>query len=381
MITTRTKTRAPVSKVGRPPEKREQIVKRLRRSIITGRLKPEQRLPSQRQIKEKFDASNLTVQEALNTLMREGFIEARGPKGTFVTRYPPHLSRFGVLFPSGRSEPTSFFYQLFADRLRAHLRSIPGATTAEYFGILSQPGSKTYRAAIDDLRHRRIAGLIFTFPPSALGDNPLNRSSPVPRVAVQAGPAPYQEYGIPACFPDLTCFIKRAVAHLASVGCRRIATLNLSGSLDTQDDFLAACRKHGLQTHPYWSQFVGHQRLTDVNHAAQLLMHPGQTCRPDGLIVTDDHLVLGATEGLRAVGVRGPQDLRIVGLCNYPGVPQHQLPVDWLGFDLDQLTQWCVEMLDRQREGDNCPPITWLPAELRDANAAGPVQPVPVSSS
>ena len=55
--------------------------------------------------------------------------------------------------------------------------------------------------------------------------------------------------------------------------------------------------------------------------------------RPDGLIITDDHLVEHATAGLRAIGLLSPEELEIVAHCNYPAMPKAGRPVRWLGFD------------------------------------------------
>lgn len=52
--------------------------------ISSGRLQPDQRLPSERELSERFQVGRMTVRQALNELIHEGKIYTRMGKGTFV---------------------------------------------------------------------------------------------------------------------------------------------------------------------------------------------------------------------------------------------------------------------------------------------------------
>lgn len=52
--------------------------------INSGRLQPDQRLPSERELSEQFQVGRMTVRQALNELLHEGKIYTRMGKGTFV---------------------------------------------------------------------------------------------------------------------------------------------------------------------------------------------------------------------------------------------------------------------------------------------------------
>src|SRR5947208_1645303 len=85
--------------IGRPPLKQRLILAHLHQRIVSGDLGPLSRLPTRRDLAEKFDASPVTVQLAFDQLTRSGFIESRGGKGTFVVANPPHLSHYALVFP------------------------------------------------------------------------------------------------------------------------------------------------------------------------------------------------------------------------------------------------------------------------------------------
>src|SRR5690242_16268161 len=76
------------------------ILNQMRDQILSGHLKPGERLPTRRQIEQQFAAGPVTVQRALDRLARDGFVVAQGRRGTFVAQRPPHLSQYALVFPS-----------------------------------------------------------------------------------------------------------------------------------------------------------------------------------------------------------------------------------------------------------------------------------------
>jgi DNA-binding FadR family transcriptional regulator len=63
----------------------EQVVEQIQQTIIEGKLKPGDRLPSERELAETFQVGRPTIREALRTLGIMGLIEVRtGQKGSIV---------------------------------------------------------------------------------------------------------------------------------------------------------------------------------------------------------------------------------------------------------------------------------------------------------
>lgn len=70
-----------------PPDPRsrwELIADALRADIAAGRLAPGQRLPNETQLAERFGVNRHTLRQAMQALMREGFVQVRHGSGTFV---------------------------------------------------------------------------------------------------------------------------------------------------------------------------------------------------------------------------------------------------------------------------------------------------------
>lgn len=61
-----------------------QLKDRLLKRINAGELKPYDRLPSERDLGDEFGISRMTVRQALQVLIHEGFLYTRVGKGTFV---------------------------------------------------------------------------------------------------------------------------------------------------------------------------------------------------------------------------------------------------------------------------------------------------------
>lgn len=62
----------------------DQIVDKIKGSILRGDFKPGDQLPNERQWAEIFNVSRISVREALRSLRQMGFLETRPGEGTFV---------------------------------------------------------------------------------------------------------------------------------------------------------------------------------------------------------------------------------------------------------------------------------------------------------
>jgi len=85
---------------------RDEIVHYFKQGIGNGGFVPGSPLPVRRELLNVCEASNVTVQRALNILIEEGFVRSRGSRGMEVAAHPPCTCRFGVILPPehGRGE-------------------------------------------------------------------------------------------------------------------------------------------------------------------------------------------------------------------------------------------------------------------------------------
>ncbi len=71
----------------------EQIVVQMKNQIISGKLKPDEMLPSVRTLSKDLRISALTVKKAYDALEQEGYIVTVHGKGSFVANINPNLAK------------------------------------------------------------------------------------------------------------------------------------------------------------------------------------------------------------------------------------------------------------------------------------------------
>jgi GntR family transcriptional regulator len=64
----------------------QQIADELRKQIEAGILQPGAQLPTEIELREKYDASRNTIRDAIKRLISQGLVETRPGQGTFVTK-------------------------------------------------------------------------------------------------------------------------------------------------------------------------------------------------------------------------------------------------------------------------------------------------------
>src|SRR5579862_8058 len=70
----------------------------LRAQIVANVLPAGSQVPTREELIQHYQVSSVTVQRALDGLIRDGFVDATRRRGSFVVEYPPHLCRYGLVF-------------------------------------------------------------------------------------------------------------------------------------------------------------------------------------------------------------------------------------------------------------------------------------------
>jgi DNA-binding GntR family transcriptional regulator len=220
------------------------VVNTLRERIVSGHLKPGDRLPTHHELEEGFQAGPPTIQDAMAVLREAGFIETRHRSGTFVAPHPPHL--FSVL------KGVSRFYEAIRDE--AAKMQAPERRVLPFYEIESHADVDDYQRLLGFVRAHRLAGLIFAGDPYMLetSGSPLTQDPGVLRTAIML---PHSQFSFPTVYPDVTAFLPTAFDYLASRGRKRVAVVMLEG--DKRVDLQAVqamAHKRGLLLRPHWLQ-------------------------------------------------------------------------------------------------------------------------------
>ncbi|WP_408006939.1 GntR family transcriptional regulator [Pseudalkalibacillus sp. A8] len=124
-----------------------QLEEHIKSLIEKGELKPEDSLPSEREYAEKYDISRMTVRQAINNLVKEGYLYRRKGKGSFVSEQKIEQKLIGL---------TSFTEDMRARGMEPSSRLLHFEIIPANIQVAKQLGIKEY-APVYEIRRIRLA--------------------------------------------------------------------------------------------------------------------------------------------------------------------------------------------------------------------------------
>lgn len=332
----------------------EDVADDLRRRIATGQWKPGSKLPTWSDMTREFSIARPTLMRAMERLRQDGFIYTKSTRGTFVSENPPHLRRFGLVFPSHPAAGASGSWNRFWDTLVGQTRVIERALDVELpiFFDVSSNRSESFINLMQDIEDQRFAGLILVGRPDLMGLEPLRRAL-LPKIAIYGASL----VDMPRVFIDHVSFMERSLDYLCECGARSVAMI--SNNTDRWEGFAEAIEARGLDSKPFWRLAGSGQAVTPL---VRLLFDPDNSRVPDSLIIADDNIVEYAIAGLVEANVRVPDQVRVITHCNWPAPVPSPMPVTRLGFDAAKMLRLCVEQLRRIARGEKVETVVEMPA-------------------
>ena len=344
---------------------RKAIRNHLQEQIVQGEYSPGERMPNRNILEKQFGVSSVTVQGAMDGLIRDGFVRATPGQGTFVSSYPPHLCQYGLLFEMSNPRtcpipPSQMFQRVcgMADQMQQEREDVRFHI---YTGLGAHKKEEDYHRLVDDIQHRRLAGLFFMFlDPQLFVGTPVIDEPGIARVAYwQQQETP----GVSNIQENLFAMVDRGLDYLVSRGRRRIGYFMGTGDYEAFGKYAEeTTTKRGLICKPYWMQNPP-LNLEMGSRCVRLLMSGPPEDRPDGLICTSQNLTDSLTAGLFAANIRVPEDVDIVTNCLLPTVNEPLIPMQRLGFDIRDYLETFLRLAAGQGQGE-FPPMTLIDPKL-----------------
>lgn len=153
---------------------------------------------------------------------------------------------------------------------------------------------------------------------------------------------------------DLRAGAEAAVRHLVRAGCRRIAYLvpeyfNSEGD-DRREGYRTVMRESGLEPEFVESRISNRQGATEA-----VMAHVREKGCPDGFFCFNDDQAIGARRGLRNLGIRVPEDARLVGCDGIEDTVYQDPPISTVVQPLAEMCARAWEFLERRMENPNQP--------------------------
>ncbi|MDK2931623.1 MAG: hypothetical protein PWR07_1754 [Bacillota bacterium] len=209
-------------------------------------------------------------------------------------------------------------------------------------------------------KERRVDGVIMM---GLRTDDPQYRSLgdlDVPCVLIDVAPP---QDGIGFVASDNVLGAKNATEHLLSLGHRRIAMLNghahATVSAERLEGYKIALMNAGIAYDPALT-FEGDFSSDSGARAAEYFMALPRDMRPTGVVAASDVMAIGLMQMLKAMGMRVPQDVSVVGFDDIPSAAHVDPPLTTVRqarYDLGATAaRMVLQRLEEGRSGMAFPP-------------------------
>lgn len=317
------------------------------RSKVLPRHQAGQRLPTERQLSERFAVSVVTVREALRSLAQEGLVKRRHGSGTYVTdrRQQQHV---GVYAEMDIFHPRiSYFWLRLIRQLRLFFEE-RGFRVRLYLGHLQpgdEPNEPTCADFLKDVAHDRLCGVAtIATPPHPKWMERLQKQD-IPIV----GGADEYAFGVGG---DPARMVREGTRYLLERGRRRIALLGWKSPRQLKDQkdvyldaFQAVMAELGAPILQSWIRRDLYPVLPGAGWDAFREVWSVSAEKPDGLLVCDDVLFGDVSAAILAAGIRVPEQLMVVTHANKGTGAHYFFPTVRMEYDPDDFALAMGEML------------------------------------
>ena len=329
----------------KPSAKEDMIAETLRERIISGVLRPGVQLSTYEVLEREFDASRMTMNKAISRLKDDGFLTGIERRGVFVSERPPHMNRIALLL----AWPGRLNHFAACLESSAHDFAERSGRDIEIFSNLNSPYFDQAEATRlkEELAARRFAGMLIAFDPAGCPDKGVFEF-PLPKVYL----APGQRRDGVKLSMDGQGFVRRGLERLHALGARRIAILAYPHANPSIELAARLLGEFGLSSKPEWQIAMDNPDIAE--QIIKLLLSADKDKRPDGLLLTDDHLAEPVARGIVASRVKVPDELKALSHCNWAMPPPRPFPMELLGFDSAMVVSLSVDYIDATNRGVPC---------------------------
>ncbi len=365
-----------MSDAGRPPKHR-QVYHYLRQQLAAGAFPPGERLPTERELVERFGVSRPTVIHALRDLEQEGLLERRRGAGTFPRPAErPAEAVFGVII-SGVFSRDVFRHTIFAELLGELTRAGRAEGCALLFGGElgeREPGEMVEHAEalVEQYLRQRVGGIFFVpllLPPAHMPAN-LRLAERISRAGVplvlldrdlEAWP---KRSGFDLIALDNFSAGYELTRHLLARGARRIDFV----ATDRQAWSIQA-RVAGWRTALSEADGAGEVHA-GVDFDPALPARLAQAPRPEAIIAYNDDVAAFLLRELLNRGVRIPEDLRLAGFDDSALAALPPVPLTTVRQPAERLGEAALRLMQERRRQPDLPARTLFFAPRLAARAS-----------
>lgn len=315
----------------------KQISRHFEELIVSGRLKPGERIAPTSELAQRFSVTPNTVQKSLALLASKGLLLRSQKRGTIVS--PSVCSQtLGLIFGfADMSDPDRKFWATLLLEIKKASGKM-GWKCKPYLGL-----DENFDQVIHELENDIARGVLKAIVPLCYPSsicNWLNNTCEIPWSGIEL-----------AALCDYETAVSEGISYLTKHNRRNILIL-ASSEEDDKSDFHTGISKLNLPSnvHINWGKTNG--RAAGYETAKKLLF--SKKARPDALFVIDDRACEGVVTALNESGLKIPSDMALLSLANKGVEIVSPVPVTRIEFDPADFAKAVLDDLTAKIEGGNC---------------------------
>lgn len=292
------------------------LMEELKEKIISGRIQPGEKLPSENQFTVQYSLSRHTVRKALSLLEQEGYIEACHGKGTFCSEKMRHMKKSRNI-----AVVTTYISDYIFPRL---IQGIDNVLSEQgYSIILKNTGNSRQKEAkcLEELLQKDIDGLIIEPSKSQLscrhpGLYENLEKYQIPYIFIQGIYTEMKDK--PHILMDDTRGGYLVTKYLLEQGHRRITGFfkadDIQG-IQRHKGYVRALQEAGIPYDPdlvVW--FHTEDRRSKPSMMVKEMVKTGSL--PHGIVCYNDQIAVQVIESLEDCGLQVPKDISVTGYDN-----------------------------------------------------------------
>lgn len=292
------------------------LMEELKEEIISGRIQPGEKLPSENQFTVQYSLSRHTVRKALSLLEQEGYIEACHGKGTFCSEKMRHMKKSRNI-----AVVTTYISDYIFPRL---IQGIDNVLSEQgYSIILKNTGNSRQKEAkcLEELLQKDIDGLIIEPSKSQLscrhpGLYENLEKYQIPYIFIQGIYTEMKDK--PHILMDDARGGYLVIKYLLEQGHRRITGFfkadDIQG-IQRHKGYVRALQEAGIPYDPdlvVW--FHTEDRRSKPSMMVKEMVKTGSL--PHGIVCYNDQIAVQVIESLEDCGLQVPKDISVTGYDN-----------------------------------------------------------------
>jgi DNA-binding LacI/PurR family transcriptional regulator len=340
------------------------IADRLRAQILRGEMVAGTKLPSTGELSQLWNTSNFTVHTALKNLVKEGLLERRHGRGTFVCERSDRLVRVGIYQgdPDIWTRDEMGFYRQIHCLLEAKLKA-QGAAVRIFFDRRNADEQATVLPELATaVANKEIQGLIV----------PLVSGQNLPAILALALPMSFITGAVgvrnKVVSMDSKELFRGYLTRLLRKQCRTVGLISSihleldspvkSKHPDFEKNFRLELESHGMETCDEWIISPDSKLDNPMNFGYRQFLQMWETGdRPDALIAYPDVVVPGIITAALQLGLYNSNAIQFCFHRNKKFQSICPFPVIWSVTDEDLIADKLIEIVKLQFAGESLSPV------------------------